>query len=154
MGVGGGTGAGGLAITGLGGGGGSGAGATGFGRGRGAFGCTACRGCVGVCCWLTGLATGGGGALSGAPQKPQNLLPKGSVFRQRGQVSTPAAGRKGCAASCPGIGLPHREQVADVAGFGAPHAGQRVYRMVPCSLASLAMAVSLCVGWEALTIVP
>lgn len=105
---------------------------------------------------MTGLATGEGGALSGDPQKPQNLLPKGSVFRQRGQVSTPAAGAEGCApaASCPGIGLPHREQAADVAGFGAPHAGQRVYRMVPCSLASLAMAVSLCVGWEALTTVP
>jgi hypothetical protein len=89
----------------------------------------------------------GGGAVSGAPQNPQNLLPAGRVFRQRGQVTTAGDGGEGGAASagCPGMGFPQRAHTAEVAGFGAPHAGQRVYRMVPCSLDSLAMAVSLSV---------
>ena len=83
----------------------------------------------------------------GAPQNPQNLLPAGSVFRQRGQVTVAGAGADDAASSagCPGMGLPQRAHTAEVAGFGAPHAGQRVYRMVPCSLDSLAMALSLSV---------
>jgi hypothetical protein len=89
----------------------------------------------------------GGGAVIGAPQNPQNRLPKGRVFRQRGQVTTAGVGAEDGAASagCPGMGFPQRAHVAEVAGFGAPQAGQRVYRMVPCSLDSLAMAVSLSV---------
>ena len=102
---------------------------------------------MGVWCRSRGLAIAGGGAVIGAPQNPQNLLPAGSVFRQRGQVTVDGAGAEGAAASagCPGMGLPHRAHVGEVAGFGAPHAGQRVYRMVPCSLDSLAMALSFSV---------
>jgi len=105
----------------------------------------------GTCTACAGTAVG-----SGVPQKPQNLLPNGNDLWHFGQATCgttgPAGGRgatvvgaspmgpvgtggwppNGAACS----GFPHRLHAAAVAGFIFPHEGQRMYRIVPCSLVS------------------
>ena len=82
----------------------------------------------------------------GDPQNPQKRLVAGSIFRQRGHGTCPggvvAAGLGGGGAACACIGFPHRAQWAAEAGFGVPQDGQRMYRIVPCSVLSSGMTSS------------
>ena len=88
----------------------------------------------------TEATAGGGGAAAlggafgaaagnGVPQNPQNLLPAGKLLWHFGQITCcngcVAAGREMGTVSAVGSGFPHRAQVAEAAGLGVPHDGQR-----------------------------
>lgn len=132
----------------VGGGGGGGAGletgGEGFGRSAGVIGCVGAAGCSGA------LVIGGAGGATVAPQKPQNLLLGGRGFRHLGHVTCRAgAGDTGGAeAASPSMAFPHREHVKADAGLGVPQDVHRIYRMVPCSLASSGITPSSRAAWD------
>ncbi len=103
--------------------GGAAEGLGGMGGGAGLVGATVCGGADGV-------ATLGGAAGNGVPQKPQNLLPAGNALWHCGQTTwgTPGARDGGpCAAGAAACrGLPQRAQVAENAGFMFPQEVQRM----------------------------
>ncbi len=119
-------------------------GGEGFGRGAGVIGCVGAAGCSGA------LVIGGAGGATVAPQKPQNLLLGGRSFRHLGHVTCRAgAGDTGGAeAASPSMAFPHREHVKADAGLGVPQDVHRVYRMVPCSLASSGITPSSRAAWD------
>jgi hypothetical protein len=148
------------ATTGRGGAGGAAAegGVKGLSGGR-AGGLTGGIACVGT---STGRGAGADGVM-GDPQYPQKRLVAGSIFRQRGHGTWPegaagaaAAGLGGAAAAWACIGLPQRAQFAAEAGFGVPQDGQRIYRIVPCSVLSSGMTSSFFRNrkWNAYSLAP
>ena len=149
-------GAAGRATAGRGGGGGGAAGACGAsglsgGRGGGFTGDIACVGIISA-----GFCAGAGGVM-GAPQYPQKRHDAGKGFRQRGHGICPAGAGGGAAAGLGGgaaapacIGLWHRAQFTAEAGLGVPHEGQRIYRIVPCSVESSGMTSSFLKIWNGL----